>query len=176
MAARPGGVLVAIRNPNALGHLQHALTLPGERDVIVMTIRVIGPEGGYDDPHDPRPTISEQELFSHVVALAERHERPVRLLIVPAYTVSDATVSAVLRLQVSDVFVGESSTLSAEAQARLLGDAWERAETGELHGVRLVVHHRSGRTDTFHLGAHAPEKPTSWQRWSTVSRRTQDFR
>ena len=46
-------------------------------------------------------------------------EFAVLLLIVPAYTVADATVSAVLRLLVSDVFVGESSTLSAEAQARL---------------------------------------------------------
>ena len=158
VAARPGGVLVAHPQPErARPPADTRSPCRASGDVIVMTIRVIGPEGGDDDPHDPRPTISEQELFSHVVALAERHERPVRLLIVPAYTVSDATVSAVLRLQVSDVFVGESSTLSAEAQARLLGDAWERAETGELHGVRLVVHHRSGRTDTFHLGAHAPE-------------------
>jgi hypothetical protein len=54
-------------------------------------------------------------------------------------------------------FVGESTTLSAEAQARLLGEAWERADTAQVHDVRLVVHHRSGRTDTYNLGAHDPE-------------------
>ncbi len=155
--ARPGGVLVAVRNPNSLAHLSHALTLPGDRDIIVMTVRLVGVDADYDDPHATQPTASEQALFSRVMALAERHEREVRLLVVPAYDVFDAAVAAVLRLQASDVFVGESTTLSAEDQSRLLGDAWERSETGHLHGVRLVVHHRSSRTDTFHLGAHDPE-------------------
>lgn len=155
--AHPGGVLVAVRNPNALAQLTHALSLPDDRDVIVMSVRLVGDDGTYDDPHDASPTASEQALFASVIALAERRDRPVRLLVIPAYNVFDATVSAVLRLRVSDVFVGESTTLSAEAQGRLLGEAWERADTGDLSGVRLVVHHRSGRTDTFHLGAHAPE-------------------
>ena len=61
-----------------------------------------------------------------------------------------------LRLRSSDVHVGESSTLSADEQARLLGEAWERAAKPEPLDVRLVVHHRSGRTDTYHLGAHPP--------------------
>ena len=52
--------------------------------------------------------------------------------------------------------VGESSTLSADEQARLLGEAWEKAARAEPLDVRLVVHHRSGRTDTYHLGAHPP--------------------
>src|SRR4029453_690663 len=55
-----------------------------------------------------------------------------------------------------DVYVGESSTLSAQEQARLLGEAWERAEKPEALDVRLVIHHRSGRADTYHLGAHPP--------------------
>ena len=48
------------------------------------------------------------------------------------------------------------STLSAEDQARLLGDAWERADKPEALDVRLVIYHRSGRADTYHLGAHPP--------------------
>ncbi|MGE3518853.1 MAG: magnesium transporter, partial [Vicinamibacterales bacterium] len=155
---RPGGVLVAVRNPNSLAHLSHAFSAAGERDIVVMTARLVGGlDGEYEDPQDARPTPAEQALFSNVIALAERHGRHVRLLIVPAHNVFDAAVAAVLRLQASDVFVGESATLSADAQARLLGEAWERGDTGELHGVRLVVHHQSGRSDTFHLGVHAPE-------------------
>jgi magnesium transporter len=155
--ARPGGVLVMVRNPHWLAHLAHALDTSGDRDVIVMTARLIGTDAGPDDPHDARPTTAEQSLFSNVVAMAERHGKRVRLLIVPAYNVFDAAVAAVLRLKASDVYTGESTTLSAEAQARLLGEAWERNEAGHLHGVRLVVQHRSGRRDTYHMGAHAPE-------------------
>ena len=61
-----------------------------------------------------------------------------------------------IRLRSSDVYVGESSTLSADDQARLLGEAWERADKPEPLDVRLVIHHRSGRADTYHLGAHPP--------------------
>ena len=41
-------------------------------------------------------------------------------------------------------------------QARLLGDAWERADKPEHLEVRLVIHHRTGRADAYQLGAHPP--------------------
>ncbi len=107
-------------------------------------------------PASPAPTPAERRLLSEVVALAERHGRSVRLLIVPARNVFDAVVATVLRLRSSDVYVGESSTLSAEEQSRLLGEAWERAAKPEPVDVRLVIYHRSGRADTYHLGAHPP--------------------
>jgi magnesium transporter len=89
--------------------------------------------------------------------MAERYGRPVRLLVVPGHDVLDAIVAAVLRLRASEVFVGESATISAAAQARLLGDAWERTpREGGLEDVRLVIHHASGRVDIFHIGAHNP--------------------
>ena len=90
------------------------------------------------------------------MALAERYERPVRLLVVPARNVFDAIVTTILRLGSSEVHVGESETLSSDEQARLIGSAWERAAKPDRLDVRLVVHHRSGRTDTYHLGAHPP--------------------
>ena len=91
------------------------------------------------------PTPYERRLLSDVVAVAERIGRPVRLLIIPARNVVEAIVSTVVRLRSSDVYVGESSTLSAEDQARLLGEAWERADKPEALDVRLVIYHRSGR-------------------------------
>jgi magnesium transporter len=54
------------------------------------------------------------------------------------------------------VHVGESETLAAADQARLLGDAWERLPQAEPLEVRLVIHHASGRADAYHLGAHPP--------------------
>jgi magnesium transporter len=90
------------------------------------------------------------------VALAERYHRPVHLLIVPAQSVFEALVTTITRLRSSELYVGESSLLSADDQARLLGDAWERAEKPEGLDVRLVIHHHSGRDDAYHIGAHPP--------------------
>jgi magnesium transporter len=160
VSARPGGILVAARNPHALAHLTHALSTAGDRDVTVMTVRLVGVEGDDDDPHAISPSESEQALFAKVLATAERLGHPVQLLLMPAENVFDAAVAAVAHLQASDVFVGESSTLSAEMQAQLLGDAWERAEASAPQGVRLVVLHPSGRRETFHIGAHAPKLST----------------
>ena len=152
---RPGNVLVPVRNPHWLAHVLAALQTPGDRDVVVMTVRLLDADVGGEVGRDT-PTPHERHLLSEVVAVAERAGRPVRLLIVPARDVVDAIVGTVIRLRSADVYVGESSTLSAEDQGRLLGEAWEHAEKPEALDVRLVICHRSGRTDTYHLGAHPP--------------------
>ena len=153
---RPGNVLVPVRNPHLLAHVVAALQTPGDRDVVVMTARLLGSDVSEDAAGQTTPTPYERRLLSDVVALAERIGRPVRLLIVPTRNVLDGIVSTVLRLRSSDVYVGESTTLSAEDQARLLGEAWEHADKPEALDVRLVIYHRSGRADTYHLGAHPP--------------------
>jgi hypothetical protein len=144
---RPGGVLAPVRNPHLLDHVAAALKSAGDRDVVVMTVRVAGADDDFSAPANHSPTSSqEQRLFAEVMAMAERLGRPVHLLVVPARHVVDAIVTTILRLQASDVFVGESSTLSAAAQAQLLGDAWERADRPDASTVRLIVAHRSGPT------------------------------
>ena len=154
--ARPGNVLVPVRNPHLLAHVAAALQTPGDRDVVVMTARLLDVDVSEETASQPTPTAYERRLLSDVVALGERVGRPVRLLIVPTRNVVDAIVGTVIRLRSSDVYVGESSTLSAVDQARLLGEAWERADKPEALDVRLVIYHRSGRADTYHLGAHPP--------------------
>jgi magnesium transporter len=154
--AHPGNILVPVRNPHLLSHVLAALQSPGDRDIVVMTARILDVDVSEDSAGQTTPTRYERRLLSDVVALAERVGRPVRLLIVPTRSVTDAIVGTVIRLRSSDVYVGESSTLSAADQARLLGEAWERADKPEALDVRLVIHHRSGRADTFHLGAHPP--------------------
>jgi magnesium transporter len=154
--ARPGNVLVPIRNPHSLAHVAAALQASGDRDVVVMTVRMIGLDVDEDASNSTDSTPTERELFSRVIALAERYNRPVRLLIVPAHNVFEAIAATVLRLGSSEVFVGESQSLSAAEQARLMGDAWERAEKPEGLEARLVIYHHSGRADAYHLGAHPP--------------------
>jgi magnesium transporter len=63
---------------------------------------------------------------------------------------------AALRLQSAEIHIGESETLPAQEQARLLGKAWDRASGPKPLGVRLVIHHPSGTTAAYQLGAHAP--------------------
>jgi magnesium transporter len=154
--ARPGNILVAVRDPHQVAQVAAALQVSGDRDVVVMTVRLLGLDADLEASGAAGPTPAEQRLFSSVVALAERMERPVRLLIVPAHDVIDALASTTVRLRSSEVHVGESETLAAADQARLLGDAWERLPQAEPLEVRLVIHHASGRADAYHLGAHPP--------------------
>jgi magnesium transporter len=154
--ARPGNVLVAVRHPHSLSHVAAALQTAGDRDVVVMTARLLGVDVEDDGSAHPEPTPAERRLLSRVVALGERYHRPVHLLIVPAQGVFDALVTTIIRLRSSELYVGESSLLSADDQARLLGEAWERVEKPEGIDVRLVIHHHSGRDDAYHIGAHPP--------------------
>jgi magnesium transporter len=154
--ARPGNVLVPIRNPHALAHVASALKAAGDRDVVIMTVRVIGVDADEDGANQTAPTAAERRLFSSVIALAEQMEKPVRLMIVPSHNVSEAIVTAAIRLKSSEVYVGESATLSAADQAQMMGEAWEAAEKTESLAIRLVIYHNSGRTDAYHLGAHPP--------------------
>ena len=142
-------MLVPVRNPHSLTHLTAALQAPRDRDVVVMTVRLVGVDVAEDAATDAAPTPAERRLLSEVVAVAERHGRPVRLLIVPAHNVFDAIVATILRLRSSDVYVGESSTLSADEQARLLGEAWERA--GEARTARRPARRPSPQRPHRHL-------------------------
>ncbi len=154
--AAPGNILVAVRHPHALEHVAAALQGGADREVVVMTVRLHGVDADVTGPDDPTALPAERHLFARVITLVERYGRPVRLLVVPAATVADGLATAIVRLRSSAVYVGESATLSSGDQARLLGEAWERISKPEPLDVRLVVHHRSGRADTYYLGAHLP--------------------
>jgi magnesium transporter len=154
--ARPGNVLVAVRHPHSLSHVAAALQAAGDRDVVVMTARLFGVDVEGDGSDRAEPTPAERRLLSRVVALAERYHRPVHLLIVPAQSVFEAVTATIIRLRSSELYVGESSLLSADEQSQLLGEAWERAEKPDGLDVRLVIHHHSGRDDAYHIGAHPP--------------------
>jgi magnesium transporter len=154
---RPGNLLVPVRKPHSLAHLSAALDSAADRDVVVMTGRLVGIDVPDDPGVDARVTDDERRLFAAVTALAERHGRAVRLLIAPGPNVFDAVVETALRLESSEIHVGESEVLAARDQARLLGEAWERASGRKPAGVRLFIHHPSGRTAAYHVGPHAPE-------------------
>jgi len=155
--ARPGGILVPVRNPHGLDHLVRALESSGGRDVVVLTVRLQGIDAA-DADLDPQSHLShdEQALFAAVVSVAERVGRTVELVTVSAQNVFDAVMDIAIRLRSSEIHVGESASLTVDAQARLMGEAWERATKPDDLAIQFVIHHRSGRHDIYHLGAHAP--------------------
>jgi magnesium transporter len=155
--ARPGGLLVPVRNPHRLEHLTRALQTAAGRDVVVLTVRVLGVDTTDADLNtETQLTRDETGLFAAVVAAAERVGRTVELLAVPAQNVFDAVADTAIRLRAAEIHVGESATLAAEVQARLLGESWERAVKPVDCLARLIIHHHTGRTDIYHLGAHPP--------------------
>jgi magnesium transporter len=157
LGTRPGCILAPVRNPHALDHVAAALKAAGDRDVVVLTIRVLDPEiEGAAGQAAGAPSAPERQVFEAATTLAERLGHPIRPIIVVARNVVDAIATTMLQLQASEVYVGESSTLSSADQSRLLGEAWERLDKPAPLTARLVIAHRSGRTDTYHIGAHPP--------------------
>jgi magnesium transporter len=153
---RPDNVLVCVRHPHSLAHVVAALHEAGDRDVVVVTARLLGVDIDEDAGGNAASTREERYLFSRAAAVTERYSRPVRFLIVPAHNVFDGIIAVAVRLHSSEVHVGESSSLSTDDQGRLLGEAWEKAEKPKSQHLRLVIHRDSGRTEAYHLGAHPP--------------------
>jgi amino acid transporter len=158
--ARPGCVLVPVRDYNTLKHLDHAVvdTDTDQRDIVVMTIRLLtGPDAGVSDiEREELFTDYEQKLFTRVVAVAERHGRAVKLLVVPATNVFDAIVRTAVRLQASEIVLGGSAKMSADAQALEIGEVWDRVPHDRALSTQLIIHTPDGAVRTFSLGAHAP--------------------
>jgi amino acid transporter len=160
LAVRPGSVLVPVRDPNTLNHLRWVLDRGDatQRDIIVMTVRLLqGPNSGFRDFDSARLFREyEQSLFTRVVSVAERHGSHVTLLVVPATNPSDAIAQTAVRLQSTEVVIGESAKFTGAQMALTLGEAWDRIPKEDNVRARLVVCQRDGGTETYQLGPHVP--------------------
>ncbi len=160
VGSRPGNVLVAVRDYNTLSHLEHALkkTDTELQDIVVMTTRLVsGPDGGERDLYDESVFDDyEQRLFTRVVALAEKHGKPVDLVVVPATNIFDAVAQTALRLDSAEIVAGLSSKMTAQEQARELGRSWESMREKPRRQVAFKVIHPDDHEQIVYLGAHAP--------------------
>ena len=158
--ARPGSVIVTVRDINTLSHLDRVLAEidTEDQDIVVMTVRLMqGPDAGERDLYDATVfTDYEQRLFTKVVALAEKHGKPVNLLVVPANNIFDAVAQTVLRLDAAEIVAGLSAKMTEQEQARQLGRAWERLPEMPRRQVRFKISGPYNREQIFYLGAHAP--------------------
>ena len=148
--ARPGSILVPVRDYNTLKHLDWALTETdtAERDIVVVTIRLMEGEELLTD--------YEQLLFTRVVSVAERHGRAVKLLVVPGTNPLDAIARTAVRLRAHEIVLGGSAKMTAEAQALEIGQVWDRVPRDANTVTHLAILQADGTPKRFSLGAHAP--------------------
>jgi amino acid transporter len=155
--ARPGGVLVAVRNANNMQHLRRTLQKTNLRrnDIVVMTVRPIVPDSEYDLNEDQVFGSDEKSLFSAVVTMAEKEGKPVELLVVPATDPFDALVQTASQLKVSRLVTGVSPRMSSDDLARRIGLAWERLpEPRHAFSLEIIT---PDRPSTYvNLGPHPP--------------------
>ena len=154
---RPGGILVAVRNPAHMDHLRRTLQRTNLRrnDIVVMTVRLLAADSEYDLKDDQVFGADEKSLFSAVVTLAEKEGKHVELLVVPSTDPFDAVVQTANELKISRLVTGVSPQMSSEELARKIGLAWERlAEPRHPFSLEIIT---PGRPPTYvNLGPHPP--------------------
>jgi amino acid transporter len=156
--ARPGCVLVAVRDYQRMYHLKKTLEKTNMRrhDIVVMTIRHLSAAAGEFELRDDQLFSDyEQELFSHVVSLAEKEGKTVELLTVPAPDPFEAMVRTAAQLRASKLVVGVSARMESEELARRIGLAWE-ALPAPRHAFSLEVIHPDRPSAYVNLGPHPP--------------------
>ncbi len=97
----------------------------------------------------------EQELFTAVVAVAEKEGKHVSLVVVPTNDVFEGIVATAQRLGSTVVVCGLSNKLTADEQGKLTGDAWERLPEPRPR-LTLVVVGQNGERHEYQLGPHRP--------------------
>jgi len=158
VAVRPGGVMVTMRDSNNPVALKWVLarTKTEDRDVVVMSVRMMGAGGPeYLSAEDQSFSEHEQMLFTKAVSVAESFGKKVSLLVVPAGDVFAALVQGANSLEVDSVVSGQSTSMTAEDQAFHMGQAWEALPEPKRQFNFYVVG-ATGETKVFYIGPHAP--------------------
>jgi len=156
--ARPGCILVAVRDYHRMEHLKRVLEKTNLRryDIVVMTVRPISTGAGeYELADNQIFSDYEKELFSHVVEVAEKEGKGVELLVVPAVNPFDAMADTASRLRASRLVTGVSTHMASDELARRIGRAWEKLPEPR-HAFSLEVISPDRPSTFVNLGPHPP--------------------
>jgi amino acid transporter/nucleotide-binding universal stress UspA family protein len=156
---RPGNVLVAVRNPNRMQHLERILRKTDTRkmDIVVLSVRTLKAGAGeFGLQPDQMFADAETDVFSKVVNLAEKAGKHVELMVVPGADPYDAVVQTAARLQSSRIVMGLSPKLTPSEQGAQVGEYWEKLpEPRPSLSLELVLENQKDVV-FFNLGPHPP--------------------
>ena len=160
VSARPGNVLVAVRNPHHLQHLGRILEKTDTRkiDIVVMTVHGVTQAASGEHGLDSSQLFSEDEttVFSQVVTLAEKAGKHVELMVVPGSDPYQAVVQTAARLQSSRIVMGLSPKLTPSEQGAQVGYYWEQLpEPRPSLSLEIILENQKD-TVFFNLGPHPP--------------------
>jgi amino acid transporter len=160
LRVRPGCILVAVRNPHHLEHLEKTLAKTDVRrhDVVVTTVKIVTKSGSGEHGLEADQVFADQEnsVFSRVVTIAERAGKHVELLTVPGTDPWVAMVQTAALLECSRIVMGLSPTMTPAEQGRLVGAAWEGLPKPRPSLSLEVVMPDPNQSMYFNLGPHPP--------------------
>ena len=156
--ARPGCVLVAVRDYSHMAHLHNVLEKTNLRrhDIVVMTVRPVSTGAGeYELSNQQLFSDYEKELLSRVVTMAEKEGKTVDLIVVPGVDPFDAMVQTAAKLKASRLVTGVSPRMDSDELARRIGLAWEKLPEPR-HAFSLEVITPDRPSVYVNLGPHPP--------------------
>ena len=157
---RPGNILVAVRNPHRLQHLERILRKTDMRrqDIVVLSVRSVNPAGSGEHPLTTDQIFSDDEtsVFTRVVSIAEKAGKHVELMVVPGTDPYEAVVQTAARLQSSRIVMGLSPKLTPAEQGAQVGRYWELLpEPRPSLSLEIVLENQKDVL-FFNLGPHPP--------------------
>ena len=157
---RTGNVIVAVRNPARMQHLQRILAKTDTRkmDIVVLSVRRVSQAASGEHPLEVAQLFSddETEIFTRVVALAEKAGKHVELMVVPGLDPYEAVVQTAARLKSSRIVMGLSPKFTPSEQGAEVGRYWEKLpEPRPSISLELVLENQRD-TVFFNLGPHPP--------------------
>ena len=157
---RPGNVLVAVRNPHRLQHLERILKKTDTRrqDIVVLSVRAVNPAGSGEHPLTTDQIFSDDEttVFTRVVSIAEKAGKHVELMVVPGNDPYEAVVQTAARLKSSRIVMGLSPKLTPPEQGAQVGRYWEQLpEPRPSLSLEIVLENQKD-VIFYNLGPHPP--------------------
>jgi hypothetical protein len=157
---RPGNVLVAVRNPHRLQHLDRILAKTDTRklDIVVLSVRQVTQAGSGEHMLESAQIFADDEttVFTRVVALAEKAGKHVELMVVAGGDPYEAVVQTAARLASSRIVMGLSPKLTPSEQGAQVGRYWEQLpEPRPSLSLEIVLENQKD-TIFFNLGPHPP--------------------
>lgn len=122
--SKPNRTVIAVHSPRRLIHLERVLAEidPETTDVIVLTSKVGKGFQLEGDLSKPKP--QEEELFTRVIAIAEKVGRPVILLSVPTNDPYYVMARVAFDLKAQQLVMGKSEKFSPGVQMEEIAVAW----------------------------------------------------